>query len=225
MDQSSLALLADAALSLIEDGMAVGLGSGRTTTAFVQALGRRVGQGLRIRGVPTSSATTSLATSLGIPLTTLDETDSIDIDIDGADEVDPRLNLIKGLGGALVREKIVAAAARKFVILVTEEKLVPALGAHGVLPVEVVPFALNLCRRRISELGFAPSVRESRGAPYVSDNGSPILDCRIPVLTEPLQTENALRAIPGVIGTGLFLGMADSVLVARGNQVETLRRT
>jgi ribose 5-phosphate isomerase A len=223
--QPGLAALADAALSLIEDGMVVGLGSGRAATAFVEALGQRVGKGLRIRGIPTSIATANFARKLGIPLTTLDEANSIDIDVDGADEVDPRLNLIKGLGGALVREKIVAAAAKRFVVLVTPEKLVPALGSRGVLPVEVVPFALSLCTRRIKELGFTPVVRQFDGAPCVTDNGNHIFDCRIPTLQDPQKVDRDLRAIPGVVGTGLFLGMADTVLIARGDQIETRRRS
>jgi ribose 5-phosphate isomerase A len=225
MDPSSLALLADAAVALIGDGMIVGLGSGRTSAAFVQALGLRVKQGLRIRGVPTSTEAANLVRSLGIPLITPDEASSLDIAVDGADEVDPRLDLIKGLGGALVREKIVAAAARRFVILVTAEKLVPALGARGMLPVEVVPFGLSLCHRRIAELGFAPTVRQVDGAPYVTDNGNRILDCRIPILPDARQTERDLRAIPGVVGTGLFVGMADTVLIAAGGEIETRRRT
>lgn len=222
--QPNLDPLDEAALSLVRDGMVVGLGSGRTSAAFVHALGSRVAKGLRIRGVPTSVATAKLAASLGIPLTTLDEVGSIDIDIDGADEVDSDLNLIKGLGGALVREKIVAAAARRFVVVVTPEKMVPALGARGVLPIEVIPFGLSLCIRRIGELGFEPRLRQLDNAPFLTDNGNNILDCRILALQDPPGIERALLAIPGVVGTGLFLGMADTVLIARGDHVETRHR-
>ncbi len=216
--------LAGAALRLIQDGMTVGLGSGRAAGAFIKALAKRVQQGLGIRGVPTSIATANLASQLGISLLSLDEVEAIDIAVDGADEVDPQLNLIKGLGGALVREKIVAAAARRLVILVGREKIVPALGTHGVLPVEVVPFAMSSCRRRLTQLGYPPSPRQVNGRLFVTDNGNHILDCRIPVLPDPADAEKNLRAIPGVVGTGLFLGMADSVFVADDGQVQIRQR-
>src|SRR5262249_44879221 len=138
------------ALELIPPNSVVGLGTGHAATAFLRALGQRVQAGLRVRGIPTSQASADLARELGIPLITLDDVDAIDVDGAGADGVDPACNLIKGLGGALVREKIVAAAAKRVVILVGAEKLVPALGAHGVLPVEVVPFGLPLVRRRLT---------------------------------------------------------------------------
>ena len=144
---------AERAFELITDGAIVGLGSGRAATQFVLALGRRVQQGFRVRGVPTSNAIADLARQEGIPLASLEEIDAIDVDVDGADEVDPHLNLIKGLGGALVREKIVAASARRLVILVGPEKLVPVLGSRGVLPVEVVPFGRALCQRRLDAKG------------------------------------------------------------------------
>ncbi len=134
-------LISECALDFIRDGDVVGLGSGRAATAFIHTLGEHVRAGLRVRGIPTSRASAELADRLGIPLTTLDEVAALDVCIDGADEVDPRLNLIKGLGGALLREKVVATAAKRLVIVVGPEKLVSRLGAHGVLPVEVVPFA------------------------------------------------------------------------------------
>src|SRR5262249_23581694 len=159
-----------------------------------------------------------------IPRTPLDEVDALDVDVDGADEVDPACNLIKGYGGALVREKIVAASARRLVILVGAEKLVPVLGAHGKLPVEVVPFGLALCRRRLAALGCPPEQRLRDGQPFVTDNGNVILDCRVSTLTRPAELEQAILAIPGVVGTGLFLGMADTVLVQDGDRVEVRRR-
>jgi ribose 5-phosphate isomerase A len=216
--------LADAALRMIEDGSVVGLGSGHAATAFVQVLGERVAEGLRVRGVPTSQATRDLAVRLGIPLVGLDEVDSIDVAVDGADEVDPQLNLIKGLGGALVREKIVAASSRRLVILVGKEKIVATLGQHGVLPVEVVPFGLALCRRRLTRLGYTSASRRVDGERFVTDNGNYILDCRVPPLPDPAEVERSLRSIPGVVGTGLFLGMADTVLVEDGDQIEVLTR-
>src|SRR5947209_394257 len=151
--------IAERALALIEDGTAIGLGTGRAATLFVKALGPRVKEGLNIRGVPTSDATAGLARELGIPLTTLEEVDELAITFDGADEVAPDLNLIKGYGGALVREKIVAASSRRFVVLVGPGKEVSALGEHGKLPVEVVAFALPLARRRLAVLGCPPCLR------------------------------------------------------------------
>jgi ribose 5-phosphate isomerase A len=216
--------LVDAALTMVPDGAVVGLGSGRAATRFIKALGARVAGGLRVRGVPTSQATADLATSLRIPLATLAEIETIDVAIDGADEVDPQLNLIKGLGGALVREKVVAAAAREFIVLVGPEKIVSTLGQRGVLPLEVVPFALDFCRRQLEALGWPATQRQIGGQPFVSDNGNPILDCRIAPIPDAFTLEGQLRSIPGVVGTGLFLGMADAMLIDRGDHVEARRR-
>jgi ribose 5-phosphate isomerase A len=224
-------LIAQRALEFVQDGQVVGLGSGKASTAFVRALGRRVQAGLRVRGVPTSEATAALARQLGIPLATLDEGFPLDLAVDGADEVDPRLDLIKGLGGALVREKVVAASARRLVILVgpekVEEKLVAVLGSRGTLPVEVLPFALGLCTRRLLELGLPGGLRADpqTGQPLRTDNGNHILDCRTGPLLDPGGLEARLRAVPGVVGTGLFLGMADTVLIQRGDTVEVRRRS
>jgi ribose 5-phosphate isomerase A len=216
--------IAERALDLIQDGYTVGLGSGRAATAFVEALGKRVQAGLRVRGVPTSQATADVATRCGIPLISLDEDTNIDVTVDGADEVDPQLNLIKGYGGALVREKIVATASRTEIILVGSEKLVPVLGRRGILPVEVIPFAVGLCKRRLTSLGCRPQVRAVEGRPFISDSGNYILDCGIEPISNPHQLEDSIRAIPGVVGTGLFLGIADVVLVAEGDAVRELRR-
>jgi ribose 5-phosphate isomerase A len=216
--------LAGVALSMIRDGFVVGLGSGRAAAAFVRALGRRVAEGLRIRGVPTSQATANLAAGLGIPLVSLDGVDSIDVTVDGADEVDPQLNLIKGLGGALVREKIVAAVSRRRVILVHGAKLVSTLGDHGVLPVEVVPFGLPFCRRQLGRLGYPAVPRQAGEQLFISDNGNPILDCRVSPLPDPAKTEQAIRAIPGVVGTGLFLNIADTVVIHTGREIEIRHR-
>jgi ribose 5-phosphate isomerase A len=216
--------LTEAALELVPDASVVGLGSGRAATAFVRALGKRVQQGLRVRGVATSQATADLAAQLGIPLAGLDEIEAIDVTVDGADEVDPELDLIKGLGGAMVREKIVAATSRRLVILVGAEKLVSALGEHGVLPVEVVPFGLTLCRRRLVELGYPPTPRQADGKPFVTDNGNYVLDCRVGVLRTPAAVDQAIRSIPGVVGTGLFLGLAHTVLIEREGEIETRNR-
>jgi ribose 5-phosphate isomerase A len=215
-----LAVLAEKALEWVCDGMIVGLGSGRASTAFIEALGRRVAQGLQIRGVPTSEASAAVARRGGIPLVTLAEVDAIDLTIDGADEVDPRGDCIKGYGGALVREKIVAAYSKRLVILIGQEKEVQQLGERGKLPVEVLPFALPLCRRRIAALNLTSELRLVAGKPLVSDNGNYVLDVAVGPLPDPAGTEQALRAIPGLLGTGLFLGMANTILVERDGSVE-----
>lgn len=215
-----LEVIAQRALQLITAGSVVGLGTGHAATAFIEALGKKVCGGFRVRGVPTSQTSSELAENLGIELISLDEVDQIDVDVDGADEVDPDGNLIKGYGGALVREKIVAAASRRLVILVGAEKLVPQLGSHGILPVEVVPFALSPCSRRLASLGFAPTPRRRDGQLFLSDNGNYVLDCRVQLLPRPEETERAIREIPGVVGTGLFLGMAPTLLIATESGVE-----
>ncbi len=219
----ALSSLAARALECVRDGTVVGLGTGRAATAFVHALAARVKEGLSIRGVPTSEETARLARELGIPLADLDD-GPIDVTIDGADEVDPQLNLIKGFGGALVRERIVAAASRMQVILVDNSKLVPMLGTRGRLPVEVIPFAVPLCIGRLKELGCQPTLRIVEGKPFVSDNGNVILDCAIGPLEDPAALDSKIRNIPGVVGTGLFLGTAHTVLVAEGGMVRELRR-
>jgi len=217
----SLAALATHALGFVKAGDVVGLGSGRAAEAFVHALASRVRDGLRIRGVPTSEATERLARELGIDLVGLEA--EIALTVDGADEVD-QLNLITGHGGALVRERIVAAASRRQIILVTADKLVESLGARGPLPVEVLPFAVPLCRRRLEDLGLKPTLRMQDERPFVTDNFNVILDCATGPIEDPPRLEQAIRAIPGVIDTGLFLGTADLVVVADGDVVRELPR-
>jgi ribose 5-phosphate isomerase A len=178
--------------------------------------------GVRVTGVPTSGESERLARSLGIKLTTLAETPVLDADFDGADEVDPRLNLIKGFGGALVREKIVATASRRRIILVGVEKIVPRLGTRGSLPVEVVPFGVPIAARLIRKLGLKARVRlDRKGREFISDNGNVILDCALAPITNAPRLERELLAIPGVVGTGLFLGVADTVLVAASDGTVT----
>jgi ribose 5-phosphate isomerase A len=201
------------ALALVRPGDIIGLGSGHASAEFITELGERVRAGLDVRGVPTSRASDELARSAGIPIVSLAEGLPLALTVDGADEVDSHLDLIKGYGRALVREKIVAASSRRLVILVGPGKEVPVLGSRGKLPVEVIPFAAPLCRLRIAELGCEPILYEENGWPFVTDNGNHILDCRIAPILHPEQFEQHLRAIPGVVGTGLFLGMADTVLV------------
>lgn len=216
---------AEAALEFVEPGQILGLGTGRAAADFIRALGERVKNGLKVSGVPTSKASAELARSLGIPLVNLDDIQSIDVAFDGSDEVDPKLDLIKGRGGALVREKIVAAASKKFVVLVGEEKVVGTLGERGALPVEVVPFALGFCRRKLEALGCKPEARKTpEGALYITDNGNPILDCHIAALSDPAGLERAILAFPGVVDTGLFLKMTDVVIVGDGNSSRVLRK-
>lgn len=217
------------ALEFIQDGDVVGLGTGRAATAFLHALAKAKEAGLHIQGVPTSRASSDLAQQLGIPLATLDEVGSqIDVTVDGADEVDDRLNLIKGLGGALVREKIVAAASRRLVILVGPDNLhikrTTAVGTRGVLPVEVVPFGLPFCRLRLAEMGFPSAVRTVDGKLFVTDNGNHVLDCKVAALDDPGGLDRQICSLPGVVGTGLFVGMADVVLIQDGERLEMLER-
>jgi ribose 5-phosphate isomerase A len=214
------------ALAFVAAGDVIGLGSGRASSDFIRLLGERVRQGFAVRGVPTSQESEALARSVGIPLLSLEEGFPLAVTVDGADEVDPHLNLIKGYGRALVREKVVAASSRKLVILVGPGKTVGRLGERGKLPVEVLPFALPLCRRRLAELGCKPVLYERDGRPFLTDNGNHILDCAVGPLADPAALEAGLRAVPGVAGTGLFLGMADVVLVGDDgfNLVDERRR-
>ena len=214
-----------AALELIPPDSTIGLGSGRASFAVVRGLGERVKQGLRVRGVPTSQGTAELAQSLGIPLVTLDQVDQLELTIDGADEIDPQLNLIKGLGGALVREKIVAASSKRLIIVAGEEKWVKQLGDHGVLPVEVVPFAMALCSKQLAALGCIPKPRMAKGSLFVTDNQNYILDCQIAPVSDPAGLDTKILAIPGVVGTGLFLGMAQTVLIYDVSNVKKLVRS
>jgi ribose 5-phosphate isomerase A len=218
-------LIAQRALEYVNDGDVVGLGTGRAATAFVQALGARCRDGLRVRGIPTSKVTADLATQLGIPLISLDEVTGIDVTVDGADEVDPQLNLIKGYGAALVREKIVAAASKRMIVLIGTEKLVPVLGTRGKLPVEVVPFGAAFCRRRLTDMGYPATLRLDGSRPLVSDNGNSILDCQVPAIADPEQLERSIVAIPGIVGTGLFLRMAEIILIEDGQTVQVRQRT
>jgi len=217
MTDAAVESAAASALELIADGTRIGLGTGHATAAFVARLAERVRSGLRLVGVPTSEATAAQARSRGIPLGTLDDGEELALTVDGADEVAPNLDLVKGFGGALVRERIVAAASRRQVILVGHEKLVDRLATRGRIPIEVVPFACRLVLRRVRALGLDPVVRLADGRRFISDNGNLTIDCS---LATPLVDARAarvleadLRAIPGVVDTGLFLGTAERVLV------------
>ena len=225
---------AQRAVEFIQDGMNVGLGTGTTATLFIQELGKRVAnEGLRIRAIATSDASRDLAQTLGIPITNFDETPELDINVDGADEVAPGLALIKGGGGAHLREKIVASAAKQFIVVADSSKVVPQLGRFP-LPVEVIQLALPLVQRRLEALGLNPKLRPARPGqgdlvgsvapikPWITDEGNVILDCFCGAIPDPAKTAAEIRAIVGVVEHGLFLNMATLALVAGENGVEEL---
>lgn len=214
---------ARASLRFVRDGDIVGLGTGSTAAYAVRLLGERVRAGLKIRGIPTSSQTRELATSLGIPLTTFDEVQEINVTIDGADEVDPQLCLTKGGGGALLREKIVASASRQLVIIADSSKQVPMLGKFP-LPIEVIAFAQPVVKKKIEALGASVKLRQSNGSPFVTDEGHHILDCSFGQIPDPPALARRLSDMPGVVEHGLFINMASVVLIARGQEVTELRR-
>jgi ribose 5-phosphate isomerase A len=212
-----------AGAKLVRDGDVVGLGTGSTAYFAVVALGERVKAGLKIVGIPTSIQTADLARSVGIQLTTLDEHPEIDITIDGADELDPRLNLIKGGGGALTREKVIASASKKMVVVADSSKVVSVLGKFP-LPVEIIAFARAVVEKKIAALGGSPKLRtKADGSPYITDNGNQILDCSFGKIADPPALALALSNIPGIVEHGLFIGLAKLALVGRGERVEELR--
>jgi ribose 5-phosphate isomerase A len=204
---------AEKALELVQEGMLLGLGTGSTARLFVEGVGSLVASGMKVRGVPTSRATAELAASLGIPIVT-ELVGQIDLAVDGADEVDPALNLIKGRGGALFREKLVAAASKRFVVVVDESKLVKQLG-EGVLPVEVLPFLWRSTAERLTALGLSLVIRGGEETPYVTDNGNVILDVTVAEgIKNPAELALELKQVTGVVEHGLFVGMTDTVIVA-----------
>jgi len=214
---------ARASLRFVKDGQVVGLGTGSTAAYFIQLLGEQVKNGLRIRGIPSSDRSREQAASLGIPLTTLDECQQIDVTVDGADEVDPELRLIKGGGGALLREKIVASASRQLVIVADATKKVPVLGRFP-LPVEVIKFAQAVVVKKIEALGAKVALRRAAdGKPYLTDENNYILDCRFGQIPDADGLARRLSDTPGVVEHGLFIGMASVVLVANGSEIVQFR--
>jgi ribose 5-phosphate isomerase A len=217
------------ALTLVADGMRLGLGTGSTARHFVDLLGERVAAGLRVVGVPTSEATRAQAAALGIPLSTLDETPGLDLAVDGADEIDPQLRLIKGGGAAHLREKIVALAARRFVVIADETKRVETLGRFP-LPLEVVPFGasatLRLVERALADSGCAGTLawRTRDGRPVLTDQGNLVLDAALGRIPDPEGLADRLDRITGLVEHGLFIGMADTAFLATPRGVETLSR-
>ncbi len=216
---------AEAALAYVKPGMVLGLGTGSTARFFLDGVARLVREGVDLKGVPTSFATADAAKELGIPLTSLEERPSVDLCVDGADEVDPKLDLIKGLGGALFREKIVAAASKRFVVIVDASKLVPRLGTKAPVPVEVHPFGWKTAAAALEGLGATVELRRRDSETVRTDNGNNLLDARFGPIKAPSKLAARIATIPGVVGHGLFLGMADAVLVASDEGVRTLRST
>jgi len=219
---------AEGGAGLVQSGMVLGLGSGTTSTLMVQAIGRmlRAGTLQNVVGVPSSSGIATVARESGVPLTTLDEYPVLDLNLDGADEVDPTLGLIKGLGGALLWEKIVATASRRVVILIDDSKLVSRLGIKAPLPVEVVPFGWKTHLAFIESQGGAPVLRtEPDGRPFITDEGNYILHCRFEGgIADPAGLEARLLSRAGIVGTGLFLGVAHQVIVGKTDGVEIRTR-
>jgi len=211
----------------VADGDIVGLGTGSTAKFAIERLGERVSEGLHMLGIPTSVESERLARGRSIPLTTLEEHPEIDITIDGADEVDPRFDLIKGLGGALLREKIVAHATQQEVIVVDASKLVDRLGTRCPLPVEVARYGHSAVARKLSALGCQPVMRQPKGGgqgPFITDNGNYIYDCRFPGIDDAREMEARVDSIPGVVECGLFVGLAHVVITASGKGVEIRRK-
>ena len=214
---------AEKALELVQEGMLLGLGSGSTSRLFVEGVGGLVASGMKVRGVPTSRSTAELAASLGIPIVT-ELVGQIDLAVDGADEVDPALNLIKGRGGALFREKLVAAASKRFVVVVDESKMVKQLG-EGVLPVEVLPFLWRSTAERLTALGLSLVIRGGEETPYVTDNGNVILDLTVAEgIKNPAELALELKQVTGVVEHGLFVGMTDTVIVAGPDGLKAVGR-
>ncbi|WP_053218684.1 ribose-5-phosphate isomerase RpiA [Virgibacillus senegalensis] len=211
------------AVDYIEDGMTIGLGSGSTVYWMMKQLGERIAQGLQVRGVPSSVRTEAWARKFGIPLAYFSEVNRLDLAIDGADEVDPDFQLIKGGGGSLLREKLVADAAKKLIIIVDESKQVQKLGNFP-LPVEVVRFGWENTARKLSALGCNPKLRKVEGEAFVSNNDNYILDCSFDDLSKPKEIHQRLKLTLGVVETGLFIGMTNKVIVGRKRCVEVLER-
>jgi len=206
------------AVDQIEDGMLVGLGTGSTAAFAISYLGEKVRSGLTISAIPTSEASKKQAQSEGIPLIDFETSPSIDLCIDGADEIDSELNMIKGGGGALLREKIVASSAKRYLIIIDSSKQVESLGNFP-LPVEVIPFGWQVVSRKLKEMDASPELRKSGSQPFVTDEGNYILDCRFNSIPEVEQLETELNRIPGVVENGLFVAMCDQMIMGEGDQL------
>ncbi len=216
-------LAAKEAVKYVKNGMTVGLGTGSTAAHMVKELGKLIKNGLEITGVPSSENTKKLATELGIPLTTLDKTNGIDIYIDGADEFDPYMQLIKGGGGALLREKILTYNSDLVIIIADSQKEVKRLGDFK-LPVETIPFATKKIAQLLQEMGLLPKLRVRDGKNFVTDEGNFILDLNIKHIANIHLLESKLKQIPGIVETGLFLDMADIIIIGKGETTITIRK-
>jgi ribose 5-phosphate isomerase A len=213
------------AVKYVEDGMVVGLGSGSTANIAIKMIGEKIrADDIEVIGIPTSAASDLLGRAVGIKIGDLDDHRLVDMTIDGADEVDAELNLVKGLGGALVREKMVAASTRVEMIVVDESKLVEHLGQNAPVPVEIINFSYNSTVRRLATLGCEPVIRVADGRPFVTDNGNLIADCRFDTIDDPESMESRLNLVPGVVDNGLFIGLADKVIVGSENGVRIIER-
>lgn len=216
------------AVKHVKDGSIIGLGSGSTVAYAAEELGKRIKlEDLHVKAVPTSYQALMLAVKNGVPTTTLDENPKLDLTIDGADQIDEELNLIKGMGGALTREKIVAFASKNLIIIADERKKAKILGENDQpVPIEVLPFAVHPVTLKIKELGGKPQIREGAGkvGPVVTDNGNFIIDAYFGLIKNPADIEKKIKTIPGVVETGLFVGMADMVYLGKHGKVEKLER-
>lgn len=211
------------ATEFIEEGMVIGLGSGSTVYWALKKLGEMIEQGLNVKGIPSSLRTKEWAEEFNIPLTDFSEVQHINVAIDGADEIDPDFNMIKGGGGALLREKIVDAHADKLIIIADESKMVKGLGEFP-LPIEVLPFGWQLAAEKIAEFGATPVLRKRDGGVFISDNGNYILDCAFKTISDPAQLHKALKQLLGVVETGLFIGMANVVIIAGTDGIKVLEK-
>jgi ribose 5-phosphate isomerase A len=216
----------EAAAKRIQNTQRIGLGTGSTVRYFLEALGRRLvsGELFDVVGVPTSKQTEMVARSVGVPLTRLEAEPALDLCVDGADEVDPQLNLIKGLGGALLREKIVALASRRFIIIVDDGKLVEQLGQRSPVPAEVLPFGWKATAEKIKGLGGKPELRMDKGSPYITDQDNHILDCHFGTIGDAERLAQQLDSIPGVLCHGLFLNIADEVIIGTSSGASSRTR-
>jgi ribose 5-phosphate isomerase A len=215
---------AERAVEFVKDGQLIGLGTGSTTLFALQALGKKVREGMKIVGVPTSKHTETIAREFGIPLTDLNQVEKLDIVIDGADEVDNDFNMIKGGGGALTREKLVAISANLKINVVDQNKLVTRLGKGFAVPVEVLPFAWSLSARFLKKLNCEPKLREKDGRVFATDNDNYILDCKFNEIEDVASLEKSMKLVPGVLECGLFVGICDVIIIGFDDQAEVRYR-
>jgi len=215
-------LAAEKACDYIEDGMILGLGTGSTVDYALRKIGKMVNEGIKIKGIPTSFRTKKIAIEEKIPLTSLEDNPEIDLTIDGADEVDSELRLIKGGGGALTREKMIAYYSKKVIIIIDETKVVKMLGIDFSLPVEVVKFGWTLTKNKLKEFNCNVELRKIMNNPYITDNSNYIIDCEFDRIKDPEQLEIDINNIPGVVENGLFIGLADEIIVGSKQGIKTL---